>query len=184
MTMWRRWSKPQARYREILREIRSHLDRSGMCGVIRTLRRATPEYLARNAIRKTVDDARTIVKVVTQLNGLINQATLAPELRLRLGPERERLSCVLEAIKRICEQAEENRPADDQVRIWCAKIAHTLMVSFSDENPSSGSARSPYRVIAGLLYEVITGERGRDLKRACDEELKAMRDALRLASSR
>jgi hypothetical protein len=180
----RKWTSEQHRYRELLREIRLHLSRNGMCGVIRILRRATPDYLTRDAIRKTRDDSRAIAKSVSQLEEQVKQSTLSPELVFRLGPERERLLDVLRAVKRVCEEAEQNQPPDDQVRTWCAKIAHTLIIRFSEERPSSGSARSRYRIVAGLLYEILTGESGRDLKRACDEELTKMRQALRrLASS-
>lgn len=90
----------------------------------------------------------------------------------------ERLLGSLEAVENICEQADMNQPRDDQVKIWCAKIGFTLMVRFSDGIPTSGSASSPYRIVTGLLYEVLTGEGGRDLKRACDDELRLMRPLL------
>ncbi|SRR5258706_1007986 len=163
--------------------LRLHLSRNGMCGVIRILRRAAPDYLTRVAIRKTRYDSRAIAKSVVQLEEQVKQSTLSPELVFRLGPERERLLDALRAVKRVCEEAEQNKPPDDQVRTWCAKIAHTLIVRFSEDRPSSGSALSHHRIVAGLLYEILTGESGRDLKRACDEELRKIRQALRLAPS-
>jgi hypothetical protein len=169
-----KWSKEQARYREILREIRSYLSRNGMCAVIRTLRLAAPEYLAREAIRKTRDDARAIAESVEHLRELISQKTLAPELRLRLAPEIGHLSDTLQAVKEICQQA-ENQPRDDQIKMWCAKIAFSLMIRFSDKPPTSSSPRSPYRLIASLLYEVLSSESGHDLRRACGDELDRMR---------
>jgi hypothetical protein len=179
----KRWRTEQRRYHEILREIRSHLSRDGMCGVVRLLRRTAPDYLTKDSVRKTRDDARTMTQAVERLGELLHQETLSPELRLRLEPERERLLNSLDEVKRICVQAEVNQPGNDPVRIWCARIAFTLLNSFSNETPSSGSADSRYRVITSLLYEILTGEQGRDLKRACDEHLKAMRPLLHPGSS-
>lgn len=172
------WSRQQLRYREILREIRSHLCGVGKYGIIRILRRTSPEFFEREAIRKTREDACAIAAASQKLAELVEQATLAAEMRLRLEPEKERLLSALQAVRGICEDAKENQPSDDQVRRWCAKVAFTLMVRFSDKPPTSGSANSPYRVITGLLYEIVTGEAGRDFKRACDDELKDMRPLL------
>lgn len=171
----RQWGRAQRRYHEILREIRSHLSRNGMCGVVRLLRRAAPEYLEREAIEKTRDDAREIEKLATKLSELLARTTLAPELRIRLGPNRHRLLADLEEIRRICGEAEKNQPGTDQLLLWCARIAYTLVYRFSEKMPTSGSPRSPYRVTASLLYEALTGEPGHDLRRACDAYLKATR---------
>jgi hypothetical protein len=174
----KKWSKQQLRYRRILEEIREHLSRNGMCGTIRVLRRAAPLHLSREAIRKTRDDAREISRAATHLQGKIEQTTLSAELAMRISPERARLLDTIKAIQEICEAADHSQPHEDPVRIWCAKIACTLVLRFSDKRPSSGSVRSSYRVIAGLLFEVLTGIHGCDLRRACDDELKAMRPLL------
>jgi hypothetical protein len=173
----KKWRKEQRRYQEILREIRSHLTRNGMYGVVRVLRRTSPEYLERCAIQKTREDADAIAKSVAKLSELLERATLAPEMQLRLEPEKDALLRGLRAVQEICEQADQNQPGADQVLIWCASIAFTLLFRFSDKMPTSGSAQSPYRVVASLLYEVLTGEHGHDLRRACDKHLKAMRSA-------
>ena len=173
----KKWRREQRRYLEILREIRSHLSRNGMCGVVRLLRRTTPEYLERNAIQKTRDDAEAIAKSAAKLSKLLERATLAPEMRLRLEPEKDALLSGLRAVQEICEQADQNQPRD-QVLTWSASIAFTLLFRFSDQTPTSGSAQSPYRVVASLLYEVLTGEHGHDLRRACGEHLKQMRRAV------
>jgi hypothetical protein len=171
----KKWRKEQRRYREILREIRSHLTRNGMCGVVHLLRRTTPEYLERSAIQKTREDADAIAKSVAKLSELLERATLAPEMQLRLEPEKDALLRGLRAVQEICEQADQNQPPTDQVLTWCARIAFTLLFRFSDKMPTSGSAQSPYRVVASLLYEVLTGEHGHDLNRACDKHLREMR---------
>jgi hypothetical protein len=166
-----------------------------MCGIIRTLRQVAPDYLDRDAIRTTRADARTIVQSIADLERHFQRAVLSPELRIRLGldivhsPDEvdnmpvPRLLVALKAVRDICEAADRGQPGDDQVKIWCARIAHTLMLRFSDEKPSSGSEQSNYRVIAGLLFEVLTGIRGHDLRRACNDHLQAMRLALQPSPS-
>jgi hypothetical protein len=188
-----RWRPPQRRYREILIEVRRLLDGSDRkllqaFGIIRALRGASPEYFDRQAIRKTREDAREIIGALDHLEDLLRSATLGPELRLRLGldtagmiPEHAanapawRLMTALNEVRDLCQQGDINQPAADQVRIWCARIAYSLMDRFSTEEATSGSADSPYRVLASLLYEVLTGEAERDLKRACDQHLREMR---------
>ena len=187
------WRPPQRRYRKILIELRELLQLSATdrrfleaCGIIRALRRSSPEYLNREAIRKTRDDARTIIDLIDCLEEKLRSQTLAAEIRLRIGLEMGegahagntpagRLLIALREVRELCHAAETNQPSADPVRIWCASIAYSLMHSFSEEAPTSGSLRSPYRLITALLYEVLTGEAGRDLKRACDEYLRGLR---------
>jgi hypothetical protein len=169
-----RWGKAQRRYREILREIRSHLSRNGMCGHVRALRLATPEYFKRTAIDKTKDDAREINSLAEKLKIAVSRKTLSPEMRLRLEHQMDGLLATLDAIQSECRNAESNQSGKDDVLLWCARTAFSLLVS-SDRRPTSGSVQSPYRVIASLLYEIVTGERGHDLRRACDAHLKTMR---------
>ncbi|WP_334406618.1 hypothetical protein [Bradyrhizobium sp. AZCC 2289] len=156
------------------------------CGIIRALRRAGPEYFDREAIRKTRDDARTIIDLIDRLDETLRSEALAPEIRLRLALEKapdantakapaDRLLIALSDVRELCRAGEENQPSADQVRIWCARIAYSLLDRFSEETPASGSPRSPYRVLAALLYEVLTGDADHDLKRACDEHLRGMR---------
>lgn len=196
-----KWRGPQRRYRNILAELRAALNggdrqlvqlRVGgdqkfrqACAIIRTLRRASPEYFDREAIRKTRDEARDIVRFIDRLDRALRPEALSPELRLRLALEVEarkstnspgqRLLASLSEVRELCQAGDDNQPSADQVRIWCARIAYSLMHRFSDEPITSGSPDSTYRAIAGLLYEVLTGERDRDLKRACDEHLQGMR---------
>lgn len=196
-----RWRRPQRRYREILIEVRARLNgddrkRLGLrvdddrkfregCEIIRTLRRASPEHFDREAIRKVRDESRVIVGLIDQLQEALELDSMAPELRLRLGMKVEagaaanspgrRLLFALNEVRELCQVADKNQPPTDQVRIWCARIAYTLMFRFSKEEITSGSPDSTYRAIAGLLYEVLTGEADRDLKRACDDHLRAMR---------
>jgi hypothetical protein len=183
-----KWQRSQRRYRKILVEIREllhvHDDRRFLtaCGIIRALRRATPEHFEREAIRKTREDAQAIIREIGRIDGLLRSATLAPELRLRLSLDAAvadapvaRLLSALNEVRELCQAGDDNQPSTDQVRTWCARIAYTLMHRYSDERPTSGSPRSTYRVIASLLYEILTGERERDLKRACDDHLRGIR---------
>jgi hypothetical protein len=195
--------KVRRRYKQILHGIFERLEVKktkpgafhAVCEIIRPLRQAAPDYLDRNAIRTTRADARTIAQSIADLESHFRRATLSPELRIRLGlniahsPDEvgnlpvPRLLVALKAVRDICEAADRGQPSDDQVKIWCAKIAHTLMVRFSNEKPSSGSEQSSYRTIASLLFEVLTGIRGHDLRRACNDHLRAMRLALQPRSS-
>lgn len=155
------------------------------CEMIRSLRRASPEYFDREAIRRTRDAARTIVGLIDRVEEELRSESLAPELRLRLALDAEaesaanspgrRLLIALNEVRELCQAGDENQPSTDQVRIWCARIAYSLMFRFSDEDITSGSPDSTYRAIAGFLYEVLTGEADRDLKRACDDHLRTMR---------
>jgi len=188
-----KWRRPQRRYRKILIEVRALLglraggDRSFQqaCGIIRALRRAAPEHLDREAIRKTRDQARTIVGLIDRLEKALTSDGLTAELHLRLALEAQsgsttngpaqRLFVALDEVRQLCQAGDENQPAADQVRLWCARIAYSLMSRFSEQEITSGSPDSTYRAIAGLLYEVLTGEADRDLKRACDDHLQGMR---------
>ena len=184
---WRR------RYRTILIEVRAQLTSGDqnfpqICGLIRALRRASPEYFDREAIRNTREDARMVTGAIDRLVGALSSTTLAPELRLRLALDAvaddialnsptTRLLLALKEVRELCQAGSDNQPSADQVRIWCARIAYILMYRFSEEDPSSGSPLSSYRIIATLLYEILTGERDRDLKRACDDHLRGMKAA-------
>jgi len=83
-------------------------------------------------------------------------------------------------MKRECEAAiqgtlTERGGGSDQVKEWCARIACTLVIRFSEAPPTSGSLTSPFRRIAGLLYKIIEPtERDYvpDLERACEATLK------------
>lgn len=189
------WTSTQHRYREILKEMEGFFDRGEhkvlrAVGIIRALRLTSPEHFDRKAIRKTREDAREITRALDHLDDLLRSATMGAELRLRLGLDQPgllpkhagnapagRLMIALQEVRELCEHGGANQPSADQVRIWCARIAFTLLHLFSNKEPTSGSADSPYRALAGLLYEVLTGEQGRDLKRACDDHLRSLRAA-------
>jgi hypothetical protein len=72
-----------------------------------------------------------------------------------------------------CEKMARNPGGAHSNADWgkstCAKVAHMLILHLSKEKPT-GSEDRPFRAIAGLLYQAISGEKA-DLERACDKVL-------------
>jgi hypothetical protein len=66
-------------------------------------------------------------------------------------------------------------PRHDQAKRICAELAIILMHDFSTKLPTSGTAKSPYRVIASLIFETVTGQHGADLRRPCETVLRSWR---------
>jgi hypothetical protein len=137
------------------------------------LQDVSPRFFDRNAVRKMRDDARSIIKTITKLEQQIKGA--APELRLRLKldvPEMPEIGLALlfeelGYLRKECKNAIQAAPAKDQIKDWCALTAWSLVWTLSDSEPTS-TDNSPFRVIAGLLYQAITGKPDKDLRRACD----------------
>jgi hypothetical protein len=50
---------------------------------------------------------------------------------------------------------------------FCARVAYGLVKQYSTKKASARYADSPFRVIAGLICEAITGEPDRDFERSC-----------------
>ena len=63
-------------YAEALEAVRSDIER------LRTV--SVPKFFGREAIRKTRDDARAVMKAIDDLTSLMAAKTLSPELRVRL----------------------------------------------------------------------------------------------------
>ncbi len=70
-----------------------------------------------------------------------------------------------------CKQLEAAKPGIDgnidHLQRQVAVAAKVLMQQ-SDKRIGSSSPKSPFRVLAGLLYEAVTGVAGKDMERACD----------------
>jgi hypothetical protein len=136
------------------------------------LRSVSPQFFSRQAVKDTRKDARQITGTTQKLNRLLDQAS--PELRLRLKLEPipgyvPPLTAALDAALDECAAAVASKAShENEVMKWCALEAWRLIVTFSDRRPSSGSATSPLRVIASLVYEAVTGIRDKDLRRTCD----------------
>jgi hypothetical protein len=153
--------------------------------ILRFRTTAVPHFFHRDAIKKTRDDARAIIKAIDNLTEHLSALTMSPELRVRLGqhdrligspsdianmPVPRLIEALLE-VRGICQSADENQPQADQVKKWCAMIAIRLVLRFSTKKPNAGSDQSAYCTIAGYLYESVTGKEER-LRGVCQNVLK------------
>ena len=155
-------------------------------GCIDRLRQTVPDYFSRDAIRKTRDEARDIAAAIDRVTELLSAKTISPELRLRLGMDTPltgdpseiinlpvpRLLDALHTVRVRCQAGADNQPNGDQVKLWCVRSALNLMLRFSKNNPSAGSAKSPYCIIASGLYESVTGGKELQLRRICQDVLR------------
>jgi hypothetical protein len=157
------------------------------------LRATVPTFFDRRAIQKTRDDARDTIELIDQLEAQLSAKTLSPELRLRLRLPNEsirmignpvkdespvpRLLDALKTVREICEAGDKNQPNGNQVKRWCARVAMTLVLKFSEENPSAGSAGSKYCEITDLIYWAVTKKK-QSLRRICQDILKLYRPYL------
>ena len=154
---------------------------------------AVPDFYGREAIRNTRNDARDIIKSIDRIEKQLSAKTLSPELRVRLGLHTSligspadianmpvpRLLDALKDVHDICQAADDNQPITDQVKFWCVGIAFRLVIRFSEDDPTAGSADSPYCAIAGLLYQSVTGKKHQQLRRICQKMLQPyIRDGL------
>jgi hypothetical protein len=140
------------------------------------LRATVPNFFDRKAIKNTRNDARDILRSIDRLKRQLSAKTLSPELRLRLSHVPHLLD-TLNAARELCRAADDNQPTADQVKLWCARVAMTLVLKFSDENPSAGSVRSKYCEISDLLYWAVTRKK-QSLRRICQDMMKRYRPLL------
>jgi hypothetical protein len=85
----------------------------------------------------------------------------------------------LHTVRVRCQAGADNQPNADQVKLWCVRTAISLVLDFSKNNPSAGSTKSSYCVIASLLYESVTGEKELQLRRICQDVLRPYLPLLR-----
>jgi hypothetical protein len=140
-----------------------------------------------------VASARRIIAAVA---GLQAQLEAAPELLrnflftaplARIDPpqdllaardqHRQSIVASLQGVRLDCERLVAQTkarpgPEGDRAQLHCARLAQLLMKRFSARK-ISGSEKGPFRLIAGLLYEALTGREEVDLKRHCDAVMKA-----------
>jgi hypothetical protein len=64
----------------------------------------------------------------------------------------------------------------DRIKHFCAAFAKGLVCALF-RRPITGTMDGPFRAIASLLYEAVSGRRHADLKRACDSQLREIRDS-------
>jgi hypothetical protein len=81
---------------------------------------------------------------------------------------------VLQKASNLLEHVKAPSKNADLTKGLCAGTAHGIIGECS-RKPPTGTPDAPLRTIASLLFEVLTGQRGRDLKRACDDQLKRRR---------
>jgi hypothetical protein len=62
----------------------------------------------------------------------------------------------------------------DRAKHLCAGFAQGLVRELSAK-PVTGTMDAPFRAIASVLYEAVSGRRDVDLKRACDSQLREIR---------
>jgi hypothetical protein len=101
--------------------------------------------------------------------------TAPREAELAIFKRAEGFSAELKQMRQKCAHAGDTEfgvhPNYDNAKHASAWGAHGLMAELSNAK-ISGSQGGAFRVIAGLLYEAITGEQDVDLKRACDSVLR------------
>jgi type I site-specific restriction endonuclease len=89
---------------------------------------------------------------------------------------RETLPYIFKALDEQFEQLEKIEGPDvrfDTSKWLTAEFARILIKEFSKRPPTGTAAKGPLRTIASLIHEFRTGERDKDLKRACDAVVKA-----------
>ena len=77
----------------------------------------------------------------------------------------------------------QRRPADKMngEKYAQATEAYFLIETFCQKQPT-GTEGGPFRLVAELLNEAVTGKAGGDMKRACDQVLRDRRGTLRLTN--
>jgi len=135
----------------------------------------------REAVRQDRERARNVIEKIDELERDL-MLTSPRDLKIDFStkdvhPDSHpgRLFAELANVRERCEAIEAETLAagrKDQVKQSCAETALFMIKVFSTEEPSSNSAKTPFREITGLIFEALTGEPARDLERACDEAIK------------
>jgi hypothetical protein len=125
--------------------------------------------------------AHEILPALTNLIDVLS-ALPADHLLFRMcGPgERHELLKRLHHLRQMHSGIEELKPPPtnyDRSARRCAQAAVGLIFNVSRKKPT-GTVEGPMRTVASILYKVVTGKRGMDLKRACDDVLRGI-DAAR-----
>jgi hypothetical protein len=147
---------------------------------INLLREVSEDHFSREAIRKTRDDARALKDEIERLEQMLRCASPELQLRLKLNPVpgwQNPLFAELAAARQECDRAVAGAPQTDEVKKWCARTAFRTIRKFSLHEPT-GTNEGPFRVITGHFYEAVTGKAEQDLKRACDDHLRRVREAI------
>lgn len=133
------------------------------------------KFFERSAIQSTTDKAKKLASAIDKLQKQIKTAT--PELQARMEFDFRKPDFIpsLDELYKVCVTAIKNSPKSDKVKECSAREAFALVADCTAKVPTSGSANSPFRATASLLYTILVGDRrgGRvwDLRRACNEIL-------------
>jgi hypothetical protein len=98
-----------------------------------------------------------------------------PELRFRREMEARRIAfgTALKRLREVCARDYGDHPNYDHAKNQSAWFSYVLMQSHSDRK-ITGTENQAFRTIAGLVYDVVSGQQDADLKRACDTLLRNM----------
>jgi hypothetical protein len=185
LRQWAGWLKLEDMSEaEVLTTIKNGIHRD-----IARLREVVPKYLSREAIRKTRNDAREIIKSIDKLTQRLTAKTLSPSLQMHIsiveqpgppdptgpladlaGNPAPRLLDALKKVRKVCKAADKTQPLADQVKASCASLAWRYVMQFSLERPTAGSEDTKYCRIAGLLYESVSGKE-HSLRHICQDVL-------------
>jgi hypothetical protein len=160
-------------YREVWGQRRTRVE---VLAVVREqislLSATTPEHFTREAIRKTRDDARDLLKTIKRLEHQIGRIRRSsPELRIRLGLSGAPPTtwCVdLAWMRAACEDAIRAASNEDRCKRRCVSTARFLIMVCSESEPTINFTNA----IAGLLYAAVTGEKDQDFRWLCQQLLK------------
>jgi hypothetical protein len=108
---------------------------------------------------------------LTQDGELLQVTQSIENVELAYRARAESFSVELKRLRKVCAHAVDpgfaTHPNYDQAKGLCARSAFGLMQELSD-GKITGTKDSAFRVVAGLLYEAVSGKPDADLKRACD----------------
>lgn len=146
------------------------------------------QFFDRRAIRKHAKKFdRALSKVEELLSsgpGLLNLALFDPRPALQAGdyeyPEvrfremearRIAFGAELKRLRDVCARNYGVHPNYDHDKNRSAEFSYYLMQKHSDRK-ITGTENQAFRIITGFVYEIVSGQRDADLKRACDEVIR------------
>lgn len=140
------------------------------------LLRSYPRHIEHADRRRNRAYARKLDSALAEVQRLAASPPIA--LASFLSENIDSFATELRRRRRICahfiDPKSGHHPNYDVVKHMCAGRAFGLMEMLSDKKITSAKD-SAFRAIASLLYEAVSGKRGVDLKRACDDELRESR---------
>lgn len=124
-----------------------------------------------------------VQKLLASSPGMLGAFIYDPRPALMLDPSEklgsasqaraDALDAELRRLRGDCARDYGVHPNYDHAKHLSAEISFVLMIKYSDRT-IVGTENEAFRTIAGQLYEVVSGKKDADLKRACDEALHYM----------